>query len=437
VKRFIRPAAVLAAISALAAGLTLSAAPAGASTTITCMGDACTPDLSYHEGPVQEFPEVTLLLWGPQWQSDPAQERVASLLDSFYGSVFTMPDDTWLTTTAQYFDSGYDIAGAPLLSFASYDGEVYDPSAPPEHATPSEVRTDVANEVDRQNLSIQGLPAYDNQVVVLLPPSTTEEQFGRCGLHDVTPAGTPFTVLPWQPSDAKCLGYTVTASHELAETITDPTPGAISGWPPKATPGVTGWVDPAAKDPDGKPSGEDEIADKCVDSKGAQLTGRVTIGGHTFTVQKLWSDIKYEVTGHGCTLGSGPQYYSTDPSGLCLAGGSPGGPVTAVTSPKDGCYDPGFLGVRITDIQGLLIIGGRCITDPNLGGAGTGLVMASCKLINGPARDQVWRYDSTHHWWVLAANGLCITGPEQFTSAGPQVRMGTCKDLASRQWSKL
>ena len=72
-KRFIRPAAVLAAISARAAGLTRAAAPAGASTTITCMGDACTPDLSYHEGPVQEFPEVTLLLWGPQWQSDPAR----------------------------------------------------------------------------------------------------------------------------------------------------------------------------------------------------------------------------------------------------------------------------------------------------------------------------------------------------------------------------
>ena len=131
-------------------------------------------------------------------------------------------------------------------------------------------------------------------------------------------------------------------------------------------------------------------------------------------MQKLWSDIKYEVTGHGCTLGSGPQYFSTDPFGLCLAGGSPGSPVTAVTSPKDGCYDPGFLGVRITDIQGLLIIGGRCITDPKLGEAGTGLVMASCKIINGPARDQVWRYDSTHHWWVLAATGCA--SPDQGSS---------------------
>ena len=340
-----------------------------------------------------------------------------------------MPDDTWLTTTAQYFDSGYDIAGAPLLSEASYDGEVYDPSAPPPDAT----LADVANEVDQQNLGMQGPRAYDSQVVVLLPPSTTQEQFGPCGTHNVTSAGTPFTVLPWQLSDTNCFGYTVTASHELAETITDPTPGAISQAPPKSTPGVTGWADPAAN-----PSNEAEIVDKCVDSStGAALYGRVTIGGHAFTVQKLWSDIKYEVTGHGCTLGSGPQYFSTDPFGLCLAGGSPGSPVTAVTSPKDGCYDPGFLGVRITDIQGLLIIGGRCITDPKLGGAGTGLVMASCKIINGPARDQVWRYDSTHHWWVLAANGLCITGPGQFTSADPQVRLGTCRDLASRQWSKL
>ena len=86
-KRFIRPAAVLAVIPALAAGLTLSAAPAGASTSITCTAGACTPDVSYYGGPVQEFPEVTLLLWGPEWQSDPAQERVASLLNSFYGSV--------------------------------------------------------------------------------------------------------------------------------------------------------------------------------------------------------------------------------------------------------------------------------------------------------------------------------------------------------------
>jgi hypothetical protein len=428
VKRFIRPAAVLAAISALAAGLTLTAAPAGASTSITCTPEGCTPDLSYHGGPVQELPQVTLLLWGPGWQSDPAQERVASLLDSFYGSVFTMPDDTWLTTTAQYFDSGYDIVGAPLLSEASYDGEVYDPSPPPPNASPDSV----ANEIDRLNLGIQGQQAYDSQVVVLLPPSTTVDQFGSCGEHKVTPAGTPFTVLPWQGHDPTCVGYTTTASHELAESITDPTPGAVILGPPQSTPGVTGWADTPKK-----PPYKAEIADKCVDGKNAPLTGQVTIGGHTFRVQKLWSDIKYEVTGHGCTLGSGPQYYSTDPSGLCLAGGSPGGPVTAVTSPKDGCYDPGFLGVRITDIQGLLIIGGRCITDPKLGGAGTGLVMASCKIINGPARDQVWRYDSTHHWWVLAANGLCITGPGQFTMADPQVHLRTCADLASRQWSKL
>jgi hypothetical protein len=428
VKRFILPAAVLAAIPALAAGLTLSAAPAGASTNITCTPGACTPDLSYHGGPVQELPELTLLLWGPGWQTDPAQERVASLLNSFYGSVFAVPDDTWLTTTAQYFDAGYDIEGAPLLSEATYDGEVYDPSPPPPNASSD----DVANEVDQENLAIQGLPAYDNQVVVLLPPSTTVEQFGPCGEHLVTPAGTPFTVLPWQGHSPACVGYTATASHELAETITDPTPGAISLGPPQATPGVTGWADPA------DPNEEAEIADKCVDSStGAWLTGQVTIGGRTFRVQKLWSDIKYEATGHGCTLGSGPQYYSTDPSGLCLAGGSAGSPVTAVTSPKDGCYDPGFLGVRITDIQGLLIIGGRCITDPKLGGVGAGLVMASCKIINGPAPNQVWRYDSTHHWWVLAANGLCITGPGQFTQAHPQVHLRTCRDLASRQWSKL
>lgn len=428
-KCFIPPAAVLAAIPALAAGLTLTAAPASASTSITCTAGTCRPYVSYYGGPVQETPDVTLLLWGPEWQSDPAQERVASLLNSFYGSVFAEPDDTWLTTTAQYFDSGYGIEGAPLLSEATYDGEAYDPSAPPPDAT----LADVANEVDQQKLGIQGSQAYDSQVVVLLPPSTTVEQFGACGTHNVTPAGTPFTVLPWQLHDTNCFGYTATASHELAETITDPTPGAISQAPPQATPGVTGWADPAANPPD-----QAEIADKCVDnSTGAWLTGRVTIGGHTFTVQELWSDIKYEMTGHGCTLGSGPQYYSADPFGLCLAGGSLGSPVTAATSPKDACYDPGFWTVRMTDVQGLLIIAGRCITDPELGGSGTGLVVASCKLIHGPARDQVWRYDSTHHWWVLAASGLCITGPGQHTFADPQVHLRTCEDSPGRQWSKL
>src|SRR5260370_15293815 len=78
-------------------------------TLLTCSTEpACPLVYQPNSGPVQHAPTVYLVLWGPNWSTDPNQAAVATHLKNLYkglGARQTAPRDTWSTILSQYSDS--------------------------------------------------------------------------------------------------------------------------------------------------------------------------------------------------------------------------------------------------------------------------------------------------------------------------------------------
>jgi hypothetical protein len=98
--------------------------------------------------------------------------------------------------------------------------------------------------------------------------------------------------------------------------------------------------------------------------------------------------------------------------------------------PNKGTIPPG---AQFTHVLGQLMLLGWCISDPGLGGAGTKLVYQRCGL----HPNQRWTYNSTHHWYVLSANGLCLTDPGDSSTGGTELLLGTCADSRSMHWTRI
>ena len=67
--------------------------PKAAKVAAACSEPNC--PLIYNGGSVQHSPHVYLLLWGPNWSSDPSQAASASYLESFYAGLGVQPKDSW------------------------------------------------------------------------------------------------------------------------------------------------------------------------------------------------------------------------------------------------------------------------------------------------------------------------------------------------------
>ena len=99
--------------------------PKAAKTTTTCSEPNC--PLVYNGGSVQHSPHVYLLLWGPNWSSDPSQAASASYMESFYAGLGVQTKDSWSTITSLYGDG----SGFPAFSGSVYMGAFQDTSTPP------------------------------------------------------------------------------------------------------------------------------------------------------------------------------------------------------------------------------------------------------------------------------------------------------------------
>ena len=74
--------------------------------------------------------------------------------------------------------------------------------------------------------------------------------------------------------------------------------------------------------------------------------------------------------------------------------------------------------------------GGKCLTDPQNGRAGTGMVLAGC---HGSANQRLVYQRNGEY--VLTANGLCLTDPLGATANGTQLKITACHDAANQRWS--
>lgn len=275
-----------------------------------CIEPNC--NLTYGGGPVQHFPHVYLLLWGPKWNSSsPAYQYLAA----FYKGLGVTPDDTWSTVTSQYGDK----SGVPAFGPSVYVGAFNDTSSPPPNVTPDNLAAEA-----------QGFAAFekiadvaDAQIVVASQTGTcfsdgfagscgAGSSTGYCAWHAMTSGRVSFTNLPYQlDAGAGCGedfvnattgtydGFSIVGGHEYAESITDPDP-------------PTGWIDT----PDTVSGGE--LADKCAwggslwGTLGSDPFGDVTLSTGTFAMQSLWSNAANSGNG-ACVMSSGTSLTVTNP----------------------------------------------------------------------------------------------------------------------------
>jgi hypothetical protein len=276
-----------------------------------CKEPGC--DLVYNGGPVQHSPHVYLLLWG-DWSSSAAQQAYSYLYYSYQG-LGASPRDTWSTVTSQYRDG----SGSPAFGSSVLASTWQDTSAPPDPVTPN----DLAAEAETVRTAAGITDLTDAQVVVASAPGTcfSDGFAGSCGSiqssgqycawHDYaidSSGNLPFTNLPFQlDAGTECGenwinpgqggqydGFTMTAGHEYAETITDPFPD-------------TGWFDAADQNISGG-----EIGDKCawggIMFGVTDPEGDITLSTGTFAMQSLWSNAYGR-----CMMTSSPHLSVTSP----------------------------------------------------------------------------------------------------------------------------
>lgn len=233
-------------------------------------------------GAVMPTPAVYLVFWGSQWSNDPAQ--AASALQGLFGSLYGT-NDTWGTIMDQYCEgmpSG-TVTCLPGATFVQHPttsllrGVWFDGTTPaPAKATANQIAGEAVNAAAHFKNTTQA-PNLDAQYVIASPSGTHPDNFphGFCAWHSSTTSlygNIAYTNLPYVPdlSPTACTtiasprsidGYESTATHEYAETVTDPFPS-------------NGWL-----------KGGAEIGDLC-ENEDAYLT----INNATFDVQGLWSN---------------------------------------------------------------------------------------------------------------------------------------------------
>jgi len=261
--------------------------PVGAHLPRVASKRACTePDhcnLVYNGGQVQHSVKVYLLLWGPNWESDPSQAASASYLRSFYSGLGVQPEDNWSTITDQYGDG----TGHPSFNGSVYVGTFQDTTTPPTGVTQGQLSAE-SDAFD----SAEGIaPGSTNvQVVIATQSGTCPSGFAcggsgsYCAWHSYDDNSVPYTNLPYMLDagfscgedfiSAQDDGFSIVGGHEYAETITDPYPNS-------------GWWDPS--DPYGG-----EIGDKCAWGGsiwgGSDPAGDVNLATGSFAMQSLYSN---------------------------------------------------------------------------------------------------------------------------------------------------
>ena len=257
-------------------------------------------ELYYHGGTggigVETAPKVYLVLWGSQWSSDPSGE--ASRLQSFLGDV---GGSSWLNSVTQYcqgvssgtyFCNGAGTAAGNGVNFA---GVLTDNgSAAPSQPTQSQLAAEAVKAAGLFGNTTAASNAA-TQYVIATAHGYSSAGFGTqyCAYHSSTSSsyGTiAYTNLPYiTDAGSSCganynglganAGITIVEGHELAETITDQFPSS-------------GWLDGSGA----------ENGDKCAwIASGQGATANVTLNGHTYPVQSLWSNAFNSNRG-GCVL---------------------------------------------------------------------------------------------------------------------------------------
>jgi hypothetical protein len=256
---------------------------------------------------VAQSPKVYLVFWGSQWgiqstggdgyqhyTGDP--DGLAPNLQAFFKGLGT-DNETWSAVMTQYCQGvAFGAKTCPLAPMANHvaypsatvlGGVWGDPSVTLSAATGSQIAQEASN------AAVHFSNPAGAQYVIVSPTGTDPDQWldpvnGYCAYHDNTqdPAlapvsgpDVPYTNLPYVPdvgADCSSLanpqvndGADETASHEYAETLSDPFP-------------ISGWTDRFGN----------EIGDKCENVLAGSPGGATYIATATgtFAMQGIWAN---------------------------------------------------------------------------------------------------------------------------------------------------
>jgi repeat uncharacterized protein DUF346 len=385
----------------------------------TELGRRCSPEscpsvpLEYRGGLVQHFPHVYVIFWGANWSTYWLQrETVQAMYDGLSGS-------PWQGTLTQYFDK------AGLISPGVTRTYYIDSSV----SAPSQVTDEKIEQEVIAARNANGWPADpdDQFAVVTAPGSTYDSSFasgGFCAYHTfhASKANVSYTFVPYvgdQPFYDYCSGYDVhhnatyvtsmLASHEYAESATDPNPGN------------PGWLDSEGY----------EVADIC-----ASGVDELPIGNPAY-VQGLWDNYKNQ-----CSDGDSGPYPRSWHSGDNLGGSITSDP--DVSSWGDNRLDVFAKGATNSLMHKYWINGVGWSGWENLGGS---LASGPAAVSWGPGRiDVVARAtdNSVTHWywngsWHSDNLGGSITSDPDIASWGENrldvFAKGSTNTLMHKYWN--
>jgi ABC-type phosphate transport system substrate-binding protein len=317
--------------------------------------------LKYGGGPVQHAPKLYLLYWGKNWELAPNRE-IAEYLNLFYYNLKAentehRPGSTavWQGTLTQY---GSSEAGSyqPAQVVEAGIGHITSVPAMSTAQTMQLIREGVEefawslkdnyHQTLDQNTQIIVLPAPGSRFRPEVLPKTPEGQ--TCGFHGTTAAvytgahsgeSYSYSFVPYagDVSEEGCIealgsqpvraSTTVEASHEFAESVTDP--GTQRDWINETDPFQdpetgefhgTGWVGNL-----GNP-GKTEIGDLCENRPGLPLHW-------TVYVSQIWDDEH----GNTCSIEDPPYPPQSPPAitpGVASGIGTSSATVSAVVNPE-------------------------------------------------------------------------------------------------------
>lgn len=266
-------------------------------------------NLLYHGGTVQTVPAVFIVYWGIEWQEGFTASHgaftytsatIQTYINSFFANVGGSP---WAGVQTQYCQriiapalSCTGQRGAQFISNPSgqLKGTWTDPTPVPADI----VTTGLASNFTNDPLETEASRAaehfgYDANATyfIFTPPNHGATGYGSiyCAYHSetghTTSPGVRYAFIPFLPELAPACGansvnveddafghgfldgYSITAGHEYAEAVTDPSnfTGLQDGWNDATT---------------------SENADKCA-WRGLQ---NITLGGQRYAIQPLWSN---------------------------------------------------------------------------------------------------------------------------------------------------
>jgi len=202
---------------------------------LRCESSYCpVPPARYAGGVVQHEPHLHLIFWGSNWNEATGSALRTQLLSMFGG----LSGSTYQEIFTQYFD-GTGRVSATLSVDSMTDTRLGAPSNVEDKAIEAEVAYAIAQKASTWSREI------NQQFMVLTAPGTTYDPdfHGFCAYHDVDSLGGIYSVVPFagdEPFKKSCQSYdpqhnvgnvtSIMASHEYAESATDPRWDTAPGW---------------------------------------------------------------------------------------------------------------------------------------------------------------------------------------------------------------